>query len=266
MRSTRSVLSLAVAAALVVAACGDDDDDMPGVRPQRAGATSRPRGAQPPQGGGDDSGPGDDRRPGDHRRGDHRRYRGRRLHARRAVDHRLRRRLQRPCRLRRRPRHGSSPSPGRPAQRGRRGRRPGRRVHRQGAARRSLGRPAGRPGAARRGRRGDHRSSVRLQRGPADRHGKRTGADHLQRLHRPRPRRPEPGGVPDELQRSRAVGRGRRVRRRRWRHDRGHVLVARRRLLHQHDAAGSPKRSRRAAAKSSATSRSAWPTRISPPR
>ena len=57
---------------------------------------------------------------------------------------------------------------------------------------RPVRRPARGPGAARRGRRRDHRPAVRLQRRAADRHRRRPGADHLQRVHRPRPRRPRP--------------------------------------------------------------------------
>ena len=66
------------------------------------------------------------------------------------------------------------------------------RVRRQGAAGRSVRRPAGRPGAARRRRRRHHRPAVHLQRRAADRHRRRPGAGHLQRLDRPRswPTRP----------------------------------------------------------------------------
>ena len=203
MRRTHRALTLAIAAALVVAACGDDDDDDAGGAATTAVAMSRPPEARRP--------------PGARRRPQARRPPGRRRPRRRgtttagtsAGDCTLDEPLKIGYAADFSDFGGFADVPGSEAagvqvdllnEAGGVGGQHGR-VRRQGAAGRSVRRPAGGPGAARRGRRRDHRPAVRLQRRAADRHRRRPGADHLQRLDRPRPRRPEPRRVPDELQR-----------------------------------------------------------------
>ena len=188
MRRTHRALTLAIAAALVVAACGDDDDDdAGGTATTGGGEVATTGGAATTAGPATTAGAATTSGAGDHgRRRDHRRAR--------AGDCTLDEPLTIGYAADFSDVGGFVDVPGSEAaqvqvdllnEAGGVGGQDVEYIVKELPGR-SVRCPAGRPGAARRGRRRDHRPAVRQQGCAADRHGERTGADHLQRLHRPR--------------------------------------------------------------------------------